>query len=107
MKTLGVVIAVIVAALGSTWIVQGNDFFMYRYFAPRYERVRRQTFEQTKSYRQGMAQTLDRLRQDYAAGNEAQRAAIADTVRHQYADLDETGLPPYLRSFLADVRVGR
>lgn len=48
----------VILLLGLIWIFQGNDFFLYRTFAPKYEKVRRQTFEQTKSYNQGMIQEL-------------------------------------------------
>jgi hypothetical protein len=44
--------------LGLTWVFQGNDFFLTRFFAPKYEQVRRETFENSKAYRDGMVQEL-------------------------------------------------
>jgi hypothetical protein len=64
MSTRGIVATVVLSIMGIlalTWIVQGNDFFMYKVFAPEYEKVRRQTFEETKSYRQGMTQELENM----------------------------------------------
>lgn len=48
MKTVLAVIAAIVVLLGITWGLQGADFFLYKTFAPKYEAVRRDTFEQSK-----------------------------------------------------------
>lgn len=41
MKTVAVILGVLLVILGLTWLFQGNDFFMYKVFAPRQEAVRR------------------------------------------------------------------
>ena len=51
-KVVGSVLGIVVVCLGFGWIATGNDFFLYKVFAPKYEQVRRETFEQTKSYNQ-------------------------------------------------------
>ena len=58
---IGLIIAFFVLMFGLTWAVQGNDFFMYKVFAPKYEQVRRTTFEQSKAYNQGMVQELQNM----------------------------------------------
>ena len=56
-KTVALVLLIVVlVGLGITWLAQGNDFFMYKVFAPRYATVQRQVFEQTPSYVKGMVQ---------------------------------------------------
>jgi hypothetical protein len=89
--------------LALTWIVQGNDFLLYRTFAPKQEEVRREVFEQTKSYNEGMAQEIRAMQLDYVKANDEQKKAIASIVLHRVAGYDLTKLPPDLRAFVRDV----
>lgn len=78
-----------------------------RWFAPREENVRREVFEETKSYNEGMEQQLVKYRLEYArATEESERAAIAAAVRHAYGDYDETRLAPELREFVSQCKYG-
>jgi hypothetical protein len=52
------IVLVFVAVLAIAFAVRGTDFFLYKLFAPREEAARRETFEQSKSYRDGLAQEL-------------------------------------------------
>lgn len=98
-------IAGIVFCLGITWLAQGNDFFLYSVFAPKYEAVRRQTFEQTKSYNEGMAQEIRNAELDFArAKTDAEKQAIASYVLHETAGYDTTKLPPDLSAFLSQAQ---
>jgi hypothetical protein len=95
----------VVVLLGLTWIFQGNDFFLYSVFAPKYESVRRQTFEQTKSYNEGMAQEIRNAELDFArAKTPAEKQAIASYVLHETAGYDTSKLPPDLAAFLSQAQ---
>jgi len=96
-----------VLALGVTWIVQGNDFFLYRCFAPKYEQVRRETFEQSKAYNEGMAQELQRMQFEYVQADDEHKAALASIILHRVADYDESRLPPDLHAFVESLRQER
>jgi hypothetical protein len=94
----------IVVALGISWLAQGDDFFLYQVFAPKYEAVRRKTFEETKSYNEGVAQELRSAQLNYAqAKTPEEKQAIASYVLHQTAGYDTTRLPPDLAAFLAQM----
>mgnify|MGYP001575058376 CR=1 FL=1 len=95
-------IMVVILCLG--WVVTGNEFFLYRYFAPKQEAVRRQVFEQTKSYNQGMIQELENMRFQYVQATPEQQAALASIILHRAADYDEDKLPPDLARFVAGLR---
>lgn len=99
-------LAAFVVILAVSWVAQGNDWFMYKVFAPKYEQVRRETFEQTKSYRQGMVQELQNMQFEYVKANEEQKAALADLILHRAADfdLDDNRVPSELRSFVNQLR---
>ena len=96
----------IIVLLGLTWAVQGNGFFLYKYFAPKYEQVRRDVFEQSKAYNQGMVQELQNMQFEYVKADAAHKAALADIILHRAADynLDDSRVPADLRKFVMDLR---
>lgn len=107
MKVLGIIGAVIgffALIMGVGWLAQGNDFFMYKVFAPKYEAVRRTTFEESKAYNQGMAQELQNMQFQYVQADADGKAALADVILHRAADYDLSRLPPDQRSFIEQLR---
>jgi hypothetical protein len=87
-----------------SWVVQGNDFFAYRYFAPKQEAVRRQVFEQSKAYSQGMAQEIQNMQFQYVQADAAHKEALAAIILHRVADYDLDQLPPDTAMFVAGLR---
>ena len=106
-KAIAIGIACVIAFLGLGWIAQGNDFFLYKTFAPKYEQVRRETFEQSKAYNQGMVQELQNMQFSYIQADDEHKAALASIIRHRAADYDLDRLPPDLRSFVLGLRGAR
>jgi len=85
-------------------LIQGTDFFLYRAFAPKREAVRREVFEQSKAYRDGLMQELRSAQIDYAkAQTPQQRQAIRSLVLHDVAGFGDD-LPPDLDGFVRAVR---
>src|SRR3989338_542614 len=105
-KAIAAGISTIVAILALSWVVMGNDFFLYQYFAPKREAVRRQVLEQTKSYNEGMVQELQNMQFDYVRADESHKAALADIILHRAAnyDLDDSRVPTSLRDFVQNLR---
>ncbi|HUO56071.1 MAG TPA: hypothetical protein VMU27_01400 [Candidatus Paceibacterota bacterium] len=104
MRVIGTVVGFVVVVLGLTWVVQGNDFFLYRYFGPQYANVQREIFEQTAPYNQGMAQDLRRMQEEYLAADADHKPALAEVILHNYASYDLNKLPADLRDFYAQVK---
>lgn len=110
MKTAGVVVGsvvlALVAVLGLGWIAQGNDFFMFKVFAPKYEQVRRDTFEQSRAFNQGMVQELQNMQFEYVRAKPEQRDALASIILHRASgyNLDDPIVPNDLRAFIAELR---
>ena len=100
---IGWTLGILLLVFGFGWVVQGYDFFMYKFYAPKVEAVRRQTFEESKAYNDGMAQELSAMELDYARGTPEQKAAIASVVVHRTAGYDTTKLSPDLQQFVAQV----
>lgn len=104
-KMIASILGVILGLLALTWLVQGNDFFMYKFWAPKYEDVRRDVFENTKSYRQGMVQEIRKAQKEYAsADTQAKKDAIASYILHSTADFPEDAMPSDIRGFMSEIR---
>jgi hypothetical protein len=59
------------------------------FFAPRYEAVRRNTFEQSRAFNEGMAQELQGMWRDYVhTTSPDEKAAIRSLVQHRVAGYD-------------------
>lgn len=101
-----VAIGVLVLGLGLTWIAQGNDFFLTKVFSPRQEAVRRQVFEQSKAYNQGMIQELENMQFEFCRTDPSHQQALASIVLHRAADfnLEQDQVPQSLRVFVSTLR---
>jgi hypothetical protein len=100
---------VVFGILGLTWLLQGNDFFLFKVFAPKYEQVRRDTFEKSRAFNQGMVQELDNMRFEYVKANPAERDALASIILHRASgyDLHDPSVSPELRTFIEKLREER
>ncbi len=105
-KVVGAVIGVLVAILALTWIVQGNDFFMYKYFGPKYEQQRREIFEQSRAFNQGMVQELQNMQFEYVKAAAQQRDALASIILHRASgyNLNDPIVPADLRGFIDQLK---
>ena len=98
------IVGSVVGLLALMWIFQGNDFFLYKTFAPKYEGVRRETFEQSKAYNQGMQQELQNMQFEYVQASPEQKDALSSIILHRVADYDITLLTPDLQRFIEQLR---
>ena len=78
----------------------------YGFFGPKHAAVRREVFKQTRSYNEGKEQELIKLRLEYLQANDVEaKRAIASTIRHSFADYDESLLDSSeLRAFLKQIK---
>ena len=98
------VFAGLVVLVGLPWFVQGQEFFLYRYFAPKTEQVRREVFEQSKAYNQGMVQELQNMQFEYVKAEPEHKNALASIILHRVADYPQDKLPADLRTFIQGLR---
>jgi len=90
--------------IGLIWVLEGNNFFLYKVFAPKYESVRRETFEQSRAYNQGMVQELQNMQFEYVQATPQKQDALASIILHRVADYDENKLPSNLQTFVWQLR---
>ena len=76
-----------------------------KFFAPKHEAVRREVFKETRSYNEAKLQQLSKYRLEYLRStSETEKAALASTIRHTFAEYDESKLPHELKKFLYDIK---
>lgn len=97
----------VIGLLALIWIIQGSEFFLYKTFASRQEAVRRQVFEESKAYNEGMAQEVRNMQFEYAKADAEHQKALASVILHQTAGYDISKLPPDLKFFVEGLRQER
>lgn len=85
-KTVIFSIMTVISLFMLGWLVLGNQFFMFKFFAPKVEQVRRETFEQSKAYRQGLIQELNNLHVDYIKATPDQKLGLMTIILHKAAN---------------------
>ena len=108
-KIIGFTVLFLVVVMALGWFVQGNDFFMYKFWAPKQEAVRRQVFEQTRSFNQGMIQELQNMQFQWVQADDEHKAALADLILHRASgyNLNDPDVPADLRSFIQKLKDDR
>jgi hypothetical protein len=103
MKVVGLWILAIVGVLAIGWVLAGNSLAMTKVFAPANEQVRRETFENSKAYRDGMIQELRAMQFEYMRADEAHKAGMKNVIRHRLAGFPEDAIPADLQAFIKEV----
>lgn len=106
MKKVILSIVGIVAVFGVMFILGLYNLGMFKFFAPKYENVRREVFENTKSYTHGKIQDLAKYYEEY---NKAETTDDKETIRQiilvRFAEFDETKIKAEkLKNFLVSMR---
>ena len=86
-----------------TWGVAYHDLIFTSFFAPKYENVRRNTFEQSKSFRTGAVQELQNMQFEYIKASPEHKKALADIIRHRATEVPEDAMPTDLQSFISNL----
>ena len=96
---------IVIIALGFGFGLLDLEFF--KFFAPKYQNVKREVFLNTRSYNEAAMQDLTKYRLEYIKANTMEeKAAIVSLIRHRFAEYDSSKLPQELRKFLDEIRYG-
>lgn len=107
-KSIFVILIIIIGLLGTLWVVEGNDFFLYQYFAPKQEQVRRNVYENSVSYNQGMIQDLEDMQVQYLdpKTDKDQKDALKNIIIERSTKFDMNKAPADLRNFVDKLKRG-
>lgn len=100
---------VVVSIVSIVVFSAGVGFFgieWIRFFGPKKENVRREVFEETKSYVHGKTQDLAKYYEEYTkAESLSDKEAIESLIKMNFAEFDAEDIENHrLRSFLISVR---
>ena len=102
---IGTIIGIFLAIFLLGWAIQGNGFFMYKFFAPRYEDVRRNVFENTQSYVEGSRQEILKYKLEYdRAKTQEEKTAIKFIIVQRFSNIDESKFAPEIRDFVKQMK---
>jgi hypothetical protein len=102
MKPLEIIATVVVAG-AAVFGISYYGLVHYGFFAPRFENVRRNVFENTQSYNDGMIQELQKYYLEYQKSDANGKEAIRLVIQHQYANYPIERLPSHLNSFVSSI----
>jgi hypothetical protein len=99
-------IGIVLFLLLVVFLIDISGLAWQSFIGPKRENVRREIFEETKSYNEGKEQDLIRYRLQYMKAEGKEKEAIGSTIRMMFADYDENKLSPELRDFLKEIKYG-
>ena len=105
MKATLAAIGILAGLLALGWLFTGNNLALTKYFSPKSEAVRRETFEQSKAYRQGMIQELQNMQFQYEQASPEHRDALAAIILRRAADFHD--MPADLQLFINQLKTQR
>lgn len=106
MKGAGVTVAVILLVVGAAFGLRGLGLIEFQVFGPKEEATRREVFEESKAYRDGMAQELRNMQFEYVKADPEHKAALRSIVLHRVAGFPRDALPQDLAAWLNDLDRG-
>jgi hypothetical protein len=96
-------ILAIVGGVALLWGVAYHQLIFTAFFGPKFENVRRNTFEQSKSFRDGSLQELENMRFEYVKASPEHKKALADIIRHRAIEVPADAMPADLQSFISNL----
>lgn len=93
----------IVGGVALLWGVAYHNLIFAAFFGPKYEDVRRNTFEHSKSFRTGAIQELQNMQFEYIKADPAHKKALADVIRHRAVEVPADVMPGELQSFISNL----
>ena len=106
MKPILTIFGVVVGIAGAGaigWGLTYHDLIFTSFFAPKFENVRRNTFEQSKSFRTGAVQELQNMQFEYIKASPEHKKALADIIRHRATEVPADAMPSDLQSFISNL----
>lgn len=100
MKTVLAWILGAIITIAVVWLLAFNGLLMGAYFGPKQEQVRRNTFERSKAYNDGMVQEIQAMQFQYEQADDKHKAALASIIRHRLAGYQNHQLPSEIEEFV-------
>ncbi len=101
--TVAGLVAVVFLVCGAGWGIRACILAQDASLGKAEEKVRRQNFEESESYRAGLRRNFDELMLQYAsAKSDDERAAVLSVLRHRVEGAPPDAIPPDVKAFLKE-----
>ena len=100
MRPLLVIVGSVVGIGALVWVSTAHELIFQSFFNPKFEDVRRNTFERSKSFRTGAVQELENMRFEYIKAAPEHKKALADIIRHRATEIPIDAMPADLSAFV-------
>ena len=97
-------ILAIVGGVALLWGIAYHQLIFTAFFGPKFENVRRNTFEQSKSFRTGAVTELQNMQFEYIRSDAEHKLALKDIIIHRSAEVPEDAMPQDLYNFIQDLK---
>lgn len=101
-KVFATVVGGFIALTAFGFLMSYVGLFHASIFGPAYEQVRRNTFEQSQSYNEGMVRDLENLKMQYEKADDEEKIGLRATIIHRFSAYPNQ-LPPRLASFYSSL----
>lgn len=105
-KIIGISLLAIILSIALMFGAGILDLEFIKFFAPRKENIRREVFENTKSYTHGKIQDLAKYYDEYRKLEDVtEKSSIESVIKMQFANFDASVIDnQQLKSFLISIR---
>lgn len=94
----------IAALVSLVFLFESVEVKRAKTFDPLHEEARRETFEQSRAYREGIAQDLQSMQIEYARSTPDQKETIESVVLDRYAGAPMDAFSVSQQAFLSEIR---
>lgn len=95
-----VIIGILILPVG----LASYNLYFYKFFAPKFQNIKREVFKGTRSYNEGKIQQLAKLKIEYETASEDSKQVLKTTIGHMFADYQAEDMPYQLKVFLTKMR---
>ena len=106
LKGIGAFILVVLFIFAVAFGLRGLGLVQFQFWAPKEEAARREVFEESKSYRDGMNQELRNMQMQYVQADAEHRLALRSIILHRVAGFPADALQPDLAAFVNSLNRG-
>jgi len=98
-------IGCVVILIGLTFAFEALDIVKFGLFEPKRENIKREVFENTKSYVHGVIQDLGKYYDEYRKADTGEKQAISEVIKMRFTEFEADKIPNQkLKEFLVEVR---
>lgn len=105
MKKFFIGAGIFVGVIALAFILELAGLGFFKFFEPKRENIRREIFENTKSFTHGKIKDLSKYYKEYKETDPDGQAVIEVIIRTEFADFDKTKINTVtLQNFLTEIR---